>query len=106
MPDSENLLLQPDKEIVMTFEDTIQRSRANNGFDGFCRIVFSFMPEKDAHYTFKAGYADSVKNALLGHCTADLEKVGSNAFSEAVDIKYFEIRQRSIACIRAEPLSK
>jgi hypothetical protein len=102
VPEGDNFLLQPDQEVVITNEEQISRTGANNGFGGFCRIVFSFVPENGAHYTYKVGYVDSVKNALNGICTANLQKNTAEGASEPVAIKYLKMRQRSIACIRAE----
>lgn len=103
VPEGDNFLLKPDQEVVITNEEQISRTGANNGFGGFCRIVFSFVPESGAHYTYKVSYVDSVKNALNGICTANLQKNTADGASEPVTIKYLKMRQRSIACIRAEP---
>ena len=107
VPKNEGFLLQPGKEVFMTYEGSWGPSRATYPADGgFCRVVFSFVPDEGAHYIFKARYVESTGKRQPAYCTGDLEKSTADTASEPVAIKFFYLRQRSLACIRAEPLSE
>ena len=99
-----SIKLHAGKEVVLAYED-------HPGQGLFCRVLFSFVPEKNAKYQLRTGISKEktdIKN-LFGNpientlCGVIVEKLGDNGAATPIAIKSLKLHQTKITCIKAVP---
>ena len=105
LPADQEFRIKPGQEVILAYELHGSRSRLVYPLDdSFCRAVFSFVPQRDAHYIVTALWTPTNKDAdgklALRSCGATVFRKDSDGVLEAVAVKKLTLRQRSIACIQ------
>jgi hypothetical protein len=97
--------LRPDQEVVLSVESHV---RSNE----FCRVVFGFTPQVGAKYThtFDLRRSNRAKPNASGStegypvCAITVLQVMKDGSQTPVPVRSLHLRQRGLACIRAEPI--
>lgn len=90
---SKSIKLYAGRSAILTYRD--------GAYDNFCRILVSFIPEKDEEYKF---IGKNVNKSALGdnkpHCSVSIKRMGSDV---PVVVKRLRPRQAGLACIKFKP---
>ena len=85
------------------------RTKITPGRVLFCRVLFSFVPEKNAKYQLRPGISQEKtgRKSLFGNpfentlCGVIVEKLGDNGAATPFAIKNLKLHQTKITCIKA-----
>lgn len=107
---TEDFRLHAGKEVVMAVENT-SYSRGWRGDERFCRVIFSFVPERNERYELLFDNTGKVpgktlfgKATTVPICTAGVAKLNADGSRTPIAVTGLRLSQTRLTCIKALPI--